>query len=229
MVGEGGFDNGRLSDGERAFDVEWGAAPEALRRALGLAYEALVAGGLAVGAVLTDGDGEPVAEGRNEAYEDGPGTGPLRGTPLAHAEMNALGAARTGWDLGAATLWSTQEPCSMCAAAAEFTGVGRVRYVAPDPWALSSGTGTGSGADPGATHWLLVANAMFLRSVVVASDGPGEPRILTHHRAVEPETAAFHDSLPAGLPTAASAQDWLRPHRALLAELSAARELRTGR
>ncbi|MCX4778479.1 deaminase [Streptomyces sp. NBC_01264] len=179
---------------------------------------------------MTDAEGKPVAEGRNEAYEDGPGTGPLRGTPLAHAEMNALGAARTGWDLGTATLWSTQEPCSMCAAAAEFTGVGRVRYVAPDPWALSSGDGGGCDADPaGRTHWLLVANAMFLRSVVVATDGPAEPRILTHHRTAEPETTAFHDTLPRGLPTAASPEDWLRPHWARLAELSAARELRTRR
>lgn len=218
-----------MGNGEQGFDTAWLAAPEPLRRALALAYEALAAGGLAVGAVLTDADGQPVAEGRNEAYEDGPGAGPLRGTPLAHAEMNALGAARTGWDLGAATLWSTQEPCSMCAAAAEFTGVGRVRYVAPDPWALSSGNGDGSGADPGLPHWLLVANAMFLRSVFVASEGAGEPRILTHHRAVEPETTTFHDSLPAGLPTAASPEDWLRPHWARLTELSAARELRTPR
>ncbi|MFI5762768.1 nucleoside deaminase [Streptomyces sp. NPDC051563] len=209
------------------FDAEWRAAPEPLRRALALAYEALAAGGLAVGSVLTDADGKPVAEGRNEAYEDGPGSGPLRGTPLAHAEMNALGAARTGWDLATATLWSTQEPCSMCAAAAEFTGVGRVRYLAPDPWALSSGNGTGSEAEPGRPHWLLVANAMFLRSVVVASDGSGEPLILTHHRTAEPETAAFHDSLPPGLPTAASPEDWLRPHWAALAELATARELRT--
>ncbi|MCY0930263.1 nucleoside deaminase [Streptomyces sp. H27-H1] len=222
-----------MGNRQQGFDEAWHAAPEPVRRALALAYEALAAGGLAVGAVLTDATGKPVAEGRNEAYEEGPGTGPLRGTPLAHAEMNALGAARTGWNLGTATLWSTQEPCSMCTAAAEFTGVGRVRYLAPDPWALSSGHGTGSdpypAADPGGPHWLLAANAMFLRSVAAASDGPGEPRILTHHRAVEPETTAFHDSLPAGLPTATGPEDWLRPHWTRLTELSVARELRTGR
>ncbi|MEV6728814.1 MULTISPECIES: hypothetical protein [unclassified Streptomyces] len=77
--------------------------------------------------------------------------------------MNALGAARTGWDLGGATLWSTQEPCGMCAAAAEFTGVGEVRYLAPDPWALEGGSGTGAEAEGGV--WLLAANVMFLRSV----------------------------------------------------------------
>lgn len=35
-----------------------------------------------------------VAEGRNRAYDDDLGKGPLRGTPLAQAELNALGAAR---------------------------------------------------------------------------------------------------------------------------------------
>lgn len=220
-----------MTNGQQDFAEAWRAAPHQVRRALTLAYEALAAGGLAVGAVLTDADGTVIAEGRNEAYEDGPGTGPLRGTPLAHAEMNALGAARTDWDLGTATLWSTQEPCSMCAAAAEFTGVGRVRYVAPDPWAQWSGHGTAapdaSATDPVATHWLLVANAMFLRSVVMAGDGAEEPRILTHHRSAEPETAAFHDTLPPGLPTPDSPEAWLRPHWPRLAELTAARNLRT--
>ncbi|WP_405492726.1 hypothetical protein [Streptomyces sp. NBC_00096] len=87
-----------MGSGEQDFDTAWHAAPEPVRGALALACEALAAGGLAVGAVLTDTAGRTIAAGRNEAYEtyeDGPGTGPLRGTPLAHAEMNALGAART--------------------------------------------------------------------------------------------------------------------------------------
>ncbi|WP_328298734.1 hypothetical protein OG389_13585 [Streptomyces sp. NBC_00435] len=82
-----------MSREERDFDTAWHAVPEPVRGALALAYEALAAGGLAVGAVLTDAGGRTLAASRNEAYEEGPGTGPLRGTPLAHAEMNALGAA----------------------------------------------------------------------------------------------------------------------------------------
>ncbi|MGW6709673.1 deaminase [Streptomyces sp. NPDC054956] len=224
-----------MVSGELDFDVAWRGAPEPVRRALALAYEALAAGGLAVGAVLADADGKVIAEGRNEAYEDGPGTGPLRGTPLAHAEMNALGAARTGWDLATATLWSTQQPCAMCAAAAAFTGVGRVRYVAPDPWALAGGfTGQPAAAPEesesglGSHVWLLTANAMFLRCVAMAATGPEEPPTLAHHRRAEPETAALHDSLPAGLPTEASVEDWLRPLWTRVTELAAARELRTG-
>lgn len=219
------------TDGGQDFGAAWQAAPEAVRRSLALAYEALVAGGLAVGAVLTDAAGTVLCEGRNEAYEDGPArgrsAGPLRGTPLAHAEMNALGAARTGWDLGSAVLWSTQEPCAMCAAAARFTGVGQVRYLAPDPWALSEGSAGRSGSLPAAAEvWLPAANAMFLRSVVLAAQGPGEPGILTHHRDVEPETAAFHDAVPPGPPTAGSVEEWLSGLWPALASAATARSQR---
>ncbi|MGW7344750.1 nucleoside deaminase [Streptomyces sp. NPDC054854] len=205
-----------MTRGGGEFETAWHTAPEAVRRSLGRAYEALVAGGLAVGAVLTDPTGAVLAEGRNEAYEepgtDGPGTGPLRGTPLAHAELNVLGVARTGWDLGATTLWSTQEPCAMCAAAARFCGVGAVRHLAPDPWALatgSTGSPAASGAAPAAgTLWLLAANVMFLRSVAAAATGPGEPEVLRHHRSAEPETAALHDSVPPGLPENDPVEEW---------------------
>ncbi|WP_404952993.1 nucleoside deaminase [Streptomyces sp. 147326] len=219
-----------MASGEFGFDTAWRAAPEAVRRALGLAYEALVADGLAVGAVLTDAAGTVLCEGRNEAYERGPGAGPLRGTPLAHAEMNVLGSARTGWEFGSAVLWSTQEPCKMCAAAAEFTGVADVRYLAPDPWAMADGSAGSSGAAPfGGAVWLLAANTMFLRSVVVAAPGPAEPEILTHHRCVEPETAALHGAVRPGLPTAASVGEWLEEiWSALSAAAAASRALLTG-
>jgi tRNA(Arg) A34 adenosine deaminase TadA len=47
--------------------------------------------------------------------------------------MNALAAVDTAAELGGMTLWSSYQPCSVCAAACEFTGVGRVRFIAPDP------------------------------------------------------------------------------------------------
>uniref|UniRef100_A0AAU2JR43 CMP/dCMP-type deaminase domain-containing protein n=1 Tax=Streptomyces sp. NBC_00049 TaxID=2903617 RepID=A0AAU2JR43_9ACTN len=142
--------------------------------------------------------------------------------------MNALGAARTGWDLGSAVLWSTQEPCGMCAAAAGFTGVGEVRYLAPDPWALADGSAGSSGATPADGQvWLVAANAMFLRSVRVAAPGPHEPGILTHHRAVEPETTAFHDSVPPGLPAAGPVEHWLAETWPHLTAAAASRTRRT--
>ncbi len=211
------------------FGQAWDAAPEAVRRSLGLAYEAWEAGGLAVGSVLVDAAGAVLAEGRNHAYDTGPGNGPLRGTPLAHAELNALGSARTEWDLGATTLWSTQEPCSMCSAAASFTGVGAVRYLAPDPWALATGNeGSSSGTCATGGGWLVAANAMFLKSVSEAAEGGEEPATLARNRLLEPETARLHDGLPPGLPTFPSVRAWLSEAWPGIIEATAARRLRTG-
>ncbi|MGW8768193.1 nucleoside deaminase [Streptomyces sp. NPDC055815] len=211
----------------RNFDAEWAAAPEAVKRCLALAYEALVAGGLAVGSVLTDANGTVLAEGRNRAYDDGPGGGPLRGTPLAHAEMNALGAARTDWDLGALTLWSTQEPCSMCTAAAAFTGVGAVRYLAPDPWALASANDGSSGVSGlDRQPWLVAANLMFLRSVSAAARGTEEPLTLRRCRELEPETTGLHDALPPGLPVATTVETWLAELWPVVGDAAVARRRR---
>jgi tRNA(Arg) A34 adenosine deaminase TadA len=126
------------------FAAAWAALDPAPRRALELAYAALVAGGLPVGSVLADDAGGIVAEGRNRAYDPPGGPEVLQGTPLAHAELNVLAAVPTDRELGRDTLWSTHEPCSMCAAAAAFTGVGTVRYVAPDPWAVAAKVGVDS-------------------------------------------------------------------------------------
>ncbi|MFE1952097.1 nucleoside deaminase [Streptomyces sp. NPDC059524] len=209
------------------FDAEWATAPEAVRRCLALAYEALKAGGLAVGAVLTDSAGSVLAQGRNCAYDDGPWAGPLRGTPLAHAEMNALGVARTEWEMSSLTLWSTQEPCSMCTAAASFTGVGSVRFLAPDPWAVASGN-SGSSGVPGMNQqsWLVAANVMFLRSVSEAHRDGAESEIVVRCRELEPETARLHDNLPAGLPSAATLELWLAPVWSAVSEAADARRLR---
>ncbi|WP_308342465.1 nucleoside deaminase [Streptomyces sp. MW-W600-10] len=212
------------------FGQAWDAAPEAVRRSLGLAYEALGAGGLAVGSVLVDAAGSVLAEGRNQAYDTGAGNGPLRGTPLAHAELNALGSARTEWDLGVAVLWSTQEPCSMCSAAAAFTGVGAVRYLAPDPWTLATGNeGASSGTCVTGGVWLVAANAMFLKSVSEAAEaGEEEPATLARNRLLEPETARLHDGLPPGLPAFPSVRAWLSEAWPGIIEAAAARRLRTG-
>ncbi|WP_234321916.1 hypothetical protein [Streptomyces xanthophaeus] len=65
-----------MEHGEADFGTAWRAAPQAVRRALQLAHEALPAGGLAVGAVLTDAEGTVLAEGRGRG---------LRGRPRPRA------------------------------------------------------------------------------------------------------------------------------------------------
>jgi tRNA(adenine34) deaminase len=176
-----------------SFAQTWAALHPAFRRSLKLAYQSLRSGGLAVGAVLTDADGTVLAEGRNRAYDPPGGPDALQGTPLAHAEMNALAAARTDWELAELTLWSTQEPCSMCSAAAAFTGVGAVRHLAPDPSALAAGpeppAALGAAAGPADDEWLVTANVLFLHSI--ASRAGLDHRTIVRNREVEPETAGI--------------------------------------
>lgn len=151
-----------------SFDVAWAALEPAFRRGLVQAYQTLAAGGLAVGAVVTGPDGSIVAEGRNRAYDPPGGNDALQGTPLAHAELNALALARTEWDLSGYTLWSTQQPCSMCDAAAAFLSIGSIRYLAPDPWAIAAGVSSGALAPtrgPGEPAWIVAANVMFLLAI----------------------------------------------------------------
>ncbi|MBC9715544.1 nucleoside deaminase [Streptomyces sp. TRM66268-LWL] len=147
------------------FATAWQALDPAARRCLELAHTSLRNGGLACGAVLTDASGAIVAEGRNRAYDPPGGSDPLQGTPLAHAETNALARARTEWDLAAHTLWSSLEPCAMCTAAAEFTGVGTVRYVARDPWAVAGGLPVSPGLPLNSPVWAVSSALLFLRGV----------------------------------------------------------------
>ncbi len=82
-----------------------------MRAALELAREAGRAGEVPVGAVVVAA-GEIVGRGRNSPI--------ARNDPTAHAEILALrdaGAASGNYRLEGATLYSTIEPCVMCAGA----------------------------------------------------------------------------------------------------------------
>ena len=154
-----------------------------IRRCLELAFEALRVGGLACGSVVADARGGVVAKGRNHAYDPPSGSELLEGTPIAHAELNALARVPTDRDLGSDTLWSSQEPCSMCTAAATFVGLGAIAYLAPDPWAMATARsraqqpatlGEADGTPvrgPAAEPWRTIANALFILSIA-ATRGP---------------------------------------------------------
>src|SRR5438270_3976718 len=82
-----------------------------MRQALALAEEAQNAGEVPVGAVVVLG-GEVVGAGRNETI--------ARGDPTAHAEMLAIreACARVrNYRLDGCVVYSTLEPCVMCAGA----------------------------------------------------------------------------------------------------------------
>src|SRR6201999_3192788 len=82
----------RLRCGARAVTAidAWHALDEPWRACLSLAWEAYGGGTIPVGAVLGDGSGESVAEGRNRVYERTGPPGQLANSLLAHAEVNAL-------------------------------------------------------------------------------------------------------------------------------------------
>ena len=105
-----------------------------MRRALDAAGQAGDRGEVPVGAVVARG-GEvlSVAANEREAIQD----------PTAHAELLALqGAAKQlgSWRLTGCTLYSTLEPCPMCAGAAYSARISRLVYAAPDPKAGFAGT-----------------------------------------------------------------------------------------
>lgn len=92
-------------------------------------------------------DGELLSSRHNERE--------LRGDPSAHAEMLALrdAAERLGRSrLDRTTLYSTLEPCPMCAGAAVLARVGRVVFGAFDPKAGACASLYNLGADPRLNH-----------------------------------------------------------------------------
>ncbi|MGK9166300.1 nucleoside deaminase [Inquilinus limosus] len=111
---------------------------ELLRRTIQLAEEARARGDHPFGALLADADGNILLEAMNTC-----GT---RGDRTGHAERNLMTEASMTYDaafLAACTLYSSAEPCAMCAGAAYWAGVGRVVHglgeralnalIGPDP------------------------------------------------------------------------------------------------
>ena len=95
-----------------------------LRSTFALAEQARTAGSAPYGALVADAAGTAVVERRNTS-------GNPDGDPTQHAELVAVADAwrMLGYDgMGSATLYASTEPCSMCAGAAYWTGIGRVVY-----------------------------------------------------------------------------------------------------
>jgi tRNA(adenine34) deaminase len=98
-----------------------------MRRALELAEEAARAEEVPVGAVVVREDAV-LGEARNEVEQ--------RRDPTAHAELLAIQRAVQTYGhsrLTGATLYSTLEPCAMCAGAILLARVDRLVFAARDP------------------------------------------------------------------------------------------------
>ena len=94
-----------------------------MRRAIALCEEKMATGEGGYCATIIVKDGEVIGEGWNNVAENHDATG--------HCEINAIRDAgqRTGnWDLSGSTLYTTWEPCVMCAAAIWWARIDRVFY-----------------------------------------------------------------------------------------------------
>ena len=110
----------------------WHALPEPWQACLEEAWDSWVAGSAGVGAVVTDGAGRIVVRERNRRMEATGPPGRAFGATVAHAEINACAALGTGRHPDHA-LWTSFEPCLMCAGAIRMTHIGRVVYATDDP------------------------------------------------------------------------------------------------
>lgn len=98
-----------------------------MRHALKLAKAGESRGEVPVGAVIVDAEGELLAEGSNSPIQ--------LNDPTAHAEIVALRAAASklcSYRLEGTTIYSTLEPCPMCAGALVHARVARLVFGARD-------------------------------------------------------------------------------------------------
>jgi tRNA(adenine34) deaminase len=126
-----------------------------------MAWEAACCGSIPIGAAIFDAQGRLVAAGRNRlnepAFHEIPGSAArqdlapghgchgaaqaayLSGSRIAHAEVNALIALdHSPANPRECTLYTTCEPCPMCAGAILMANVRHVCFGSRDPWAGST-------------------------------------------------------------------------------------------
>jgi tRNA(Arg) A34 adenosine deaminase TadA len=113
-----GMGDSNSQDGVSEQDLQF------LRRAIALAAEARADGRHPFGALVVNERGEIVVRARNNAVRP-------KGDPTQHAEMLACAEAARRLpeaELANCTLYTSTEPCAMCAGAIYWTGIGRVVF-----------------------------------------------------------------------------------------------------
>jgi tRNA(Arg) A34 adenosine deaminase TadA len=110
----------------------WNGLDEPWQACFEEAWTSWVNGSAGVGAVVVDRGEQIIARGRNRMLEPASTPRVIADTPLAHAEMNALAQLSMG-AAGGCTIYTTFEPCLMCASTIIQCGLARVRYAAADP------------------------------------------------------------------------------------------------
>jgi tRNA(Arg) A34 adenosine deaminase TadA len=145
-----------------------------LRRAIAPAGQAKARGKHPFGALIVAGDGEVLAEAINAfGWPDGDATG--------HAELVAVREASRRFPperLAQATLYTSAEPCAMCAGAVYWSGISRVVYALSEERLLAL-----TGDHPANPTLSLPCREVFAR---------GQRRIEVIGPALEDEAADTH-------------------------------------
>jgi len=124
-----------------------------LRRAIDLAGSAREHGNHPFGAILVDTDGRLLAEAENTVNTDHDCTG--------HAETNLVRLASQRFDaptLASSTLYTSTEPCAMCAGAIHWSGISRVVFALAEDQLYQL-----TGADPSNETMRLPCREVFAR------------------------------------------------------------------
>ena len=144
-----------------------------LRAAVEVARRAREAGNHPFGAILAAADGTVLAEAENTVTTARDVTG--------HAELNLVRIASGRYgeqELGTCTLYSSTEPCAMCAGAIYWSGIGRVVYALAE---ALLGEMTGADAENPTMH-------LSARTVLAA----GQRAIVVEGPVEMPEAEAVH-------------------------------------
>jgi len=192
------------TDTWKALSLPWQVAFEE-------AWASFRAGSFGVGAVLTespdhpdavDGVGPIVTAGRNRVAQTQRAPRTLSGNMTAHAEMNAFAELDT-FNAEGLHLYTTLEPCLMCAATAMQLKVAHVHFAAVDEfyagmdelWGKHSLTAARQPAATGPFDGPLAAFARLLAMVFTLEQRPGQAAGPLA-RSTHPEIAALIDRLP---------------------------------
>ena len=126
-----------------------------LRAAIAEALSAEHAGEVPVGAIIVH-ESKIIATGQNRVIRDA--------DPTAHAEIVALraaGQALQNYRLEHCTLYTTLEPCAMCAGAILHARIERIVYAAADPKAGACGSVLEVMNHPRLNHRVLVSPGLL--------------------------------------------------------------------
>lgn len=146
-----------------------------LRETIALSARSRADGRHPFAALVADGEGNVVARAGNNSM-------PPEGDPTRHAELVAVAeAARrlTPEQLAKCTLYTSAEPCCMCAGAVYWTNVGRVVYALSEHKLLEL-----TGSHPENPTFSLPCREVFAR---------GQRRVAVEGPMLEDEAARAHE------------------------------------